>query len=443
MLINKIQCLNIDKLYEIACEKDRDESYGNNMFSTKIGQLYSHMEIGYELKEVNMMEYFFLKMYSSRITKFESYEAGVPDIDLIERSYPELVTKYGDGSTVSYPKNLYETFKFKRDKSYNLYSFDLASPIGFKYGRCFVSFTGQELINLLGTDPKQFFLLNGNIDMVLLPVNDNENERGKRNLNPDYNYKEDIKLTNAFISIFLNNFYKFIVTYSSNIDLLSEFFTKKFDNVGNKKYNEPIIASYRHPLSIIDYIEDSSKDILEKVDLCRKEQENESSYFLRDYYSKTIIEFNFSTSLFIFCKLFEIFPKGSITSRDNILEVNQKSRNIEYLDITTPEEMGGKIFKSEVERKELQKFVNRTIEIYDNSEFVLKSLFTTMSYAPINFTISVTKEVLESVFQSLSLSTSKSSENIIYFIINKMYRIMKQNEELFGYKSKKKEPEVS
>ena len=66
MKITKINMINLDKLFQIVYDKETDENYGKNMFSNKIAQLYSHIEISYEIEDISIIEYVFMKMFSSR-----------------------------------------------------------------------------------------------------------------------------------------------------------------------------------------------------------------------------------------------------------------------------------------------------------------------------------------------------------------------------------------
>lgn len=429
MKITKINMINLDKLFQIVYDKETDENYGKNMFSNKIAQLYSHIEISYEIEDISIIEYVFMKMFSSRITKFEKYEDHT-DVKLSKDLFPALTTVYGDGGSISFIDNLFEFFRPKNTGDYN-HQFSLASPIGFKYGSCITSFTGRELINIIGMDPKQFFVLNSDLPSFFLEPSDDDKERGTRKINPSYDYQKDKTLVNSFVSILLKEFYKFMVTYCTNVDLPSEVFMKRFNYVSEENCScNPVLSTFKHPLVTIDYQEDKTEDIIKKVD------EFQSLGIKRfDHFRTTEMVFSFCTPFVIFCKLFEVLPKGSITSMDNFLEVNQKGRNPKWFITSLHALNSSDTSKMEdVFEKELQKFIKKTVTEYDNSENILNSILTTMSYAPISFSVSITEETLYSLFSNTHLDTENPFyNNLIYFIINKMKRFMEQTNQLLRY----------
>lgn len=399
MKISKIQLLNIDKLYEIVFEKENDSEYGQNYFGSKVNQLYSHMEIGFEVDEINFIEYFFMKLFSSRISSFmRSVLTEKEEIEMLaNKYYDKLVTTYGDGSKVSYIEKLYGAFAWTEGSPNNPFTYQNLTPPGFKFGTCFVSFTGSELCSILGINPKQFFIVNSDPEKLLT---------ANKKLKEDYNCNKDDKLKDSIISIFINEFYKFITGYVKNIDLVSEVFCKRFTEVktnGDFNFYKPTIINLRHPLVTIDYDEDSTDTIVNNLKEYSKLIEEYSIFqgnMKKEFFRDSIVEVKATTSLNEFLLLFELLPKGSINSMDNILGSMKLGRDTNYLCKSL-----NKLIQSRnpMQEKVLENFIANVTKAYDNGESLLKSVFTIMGYSPFSFTISISFGEIEKIIPSISL----------------------------------------
>lgn len=398
MKISKIQLLNIDELYKIVLKKDEDPEYSKNFFGPKINQLYSHMEISFEIDEINLMEYFFMKLFSSRISSIMRYIITEEEEikNLANKYFDQLVETYGDGSKVSYIEKLYEAFKYEKGSSNNPFTYQNMTPPGFKFGSCFVSLTGPELYHILGVNPKQFFLINSDKEKLF-----DGNKYSKT-----YNCNEDDTLKNSIISIFINEFYKFITGYIKNIDILSEVFCKKFTECKNGdeyEFYKPMILNLRHPLVTIDYTSDNTDTIVNNLKRYSEQIENYTIYqgnIKQEFFNESIIEVKATTSFNEFLLLFELLPKGSFNSIDNILGTIKLGKDMNYL----PKSLNKLIQPiTPIQEKVLKNFIDNVTKAYDNGENLIKSVFTIMGYSPFSFTISISFSEIKNIIDSISL----------------------------------------
>jgi hypothetical protein len=64
MKIDNLSLLNIDTLYKIVADLDNSS---NNILGSNAHELYSHAAITFELSEISLLDYYYLKRMSSDI----------------------------------------------------------------------------------------------------------------------------------------------------------------------------------------------------------------------------------------------------------------------------------------------------------------------------------------------------------------------------------------
>jgi hypothetical protein len=145
MIVDRVDFLNIDTLFEIVVESSNSNYYSSLKFGRTLNELLNHISITFQLSQVTMYEYLFLKRFTSTITDFFN---KVVDSEVVKNTYPELYEK-GIPTFLTF----YETVNNEIEKNY----LDFFLPSGFITGNCVVSITGLELRNFLGFDLGTFF----------------------------------------------------------------------------------------------------------------------------------------------------------------------------------------------------------------------------------------------------------------------------------------------
>lgn len=294
MKVTKIDFLNIDKLYQIAINKEEDPNYKLKQFGRNLPQLYSHIVIKYDLTEVTPIEYIFLKMISSNITIYNCNV--INNKDYLEKNFNEI---YGSILS-SYIEEIINSKDIEEPAEY--------LPVAAFLGDCIVSFTGSQLVSLIGMDPRDFFIKASNRKCVIPGKDENTPATMDHDFIIDIENNNDLK--NGCIAMLINTLYKFMMEKLTYVDIPSEAFcSSMFD--GSSDENIITIASVRNPYLNLNFSEGINK--LKPKFEAYKEMNLRSITTINN----TFIEFNISTSLQTFVELFRNIPYDKFITISN------------------------------------------------------------------------------------------------------------------------------
>ena len=297
MIVSDVSYLNLEELYDISVRKEEDSNYHLKQFGRNLPQLYGHIEIRYYLKEVNSLEYVFLKMMSSCITKLKYEDFGhYFGHSYVEKSYPEI-----------YGQALMPYLDYIQKE--NLES--LFFPIGVEEGECIVTFRGVELVSLIGMDPRDFFI-KASKRICIIPGTEKVPAR------MDHSFKKRVEsdetLKNSCIELLLTHLYKFMTDKLTYVDIPSESFNRSVFGKKNDSTNPFQLVAIRNPWLTINLEKTETARIVSLLNMYQKE--NLTKEFTLQ---NTLLEFRFSTLISQFIDLFRLVPYDKFISMDNFI----------------------------------------------------------------------------------------------------------------------------
>ena len=362
MKVKKVSLLNIDDLYEAVLRKQNDQDYRFKHFAMNYPQLLSHMSISFELEEVSMIEYIFLKNYVRNTSPF---------IEDSEVNFEYLKTNYGKmGSSIdplfNLVKGLNDEFKDKTT--------DMMLPLGFVLGSATVPLSGEAITLVTGLDPVLFFL-------QFKKTLDISQELSQENmLHPEMkDMLAGEEFVNFIISNFFNNFYKFMLDKIMYIDTASDAFNHSM--YFNKFKIGSTLLSLRSYDFLINFLESDTSNIMETLDEFKVNNKWKNQLSILE---SVQLEFGMNTDLLTFFTLYNALPLDRFTSVESFIAVNKSSETV-Y--VTPPEYAHQQYGRRCISRMNTLK--DDIKKYYSDSREVLKQFSLTFGYARIRYTIQI------------------------------------------------------
>jgi hypothetical protein len=363
MKVKKVSLLNIDDLYKAVLRKQNDQDYKFKHFAMNYPQLLSHMSISFELEEVSMIEYIFLKNYVRNTSPFKK-DTEV-NFEYLTTNYQKMM----DSSIIPFYtliKNLNDEF---RDKTT-----DMMTPLGFVLGSTTVVLSGEAITLVTGLDPILFFLqFKKTLDIT--------EELSQENLlHPEMESELfGEKFINFVISNFFNNFYKFMLDKIMYIDPASDAYNHSF--YLNKYKNGATLASVRSYDFMINFLESDPSSIMETLNEFKVKHTLENNLSVLE---SVKLEIGMNTDLLTFFTLYNALPLDRFTSIESFIAVNNSSNTIYATPAEYAHQQYGRrcISRINVLKEDIKKF-------YSNTKEVLKQFSLTFGYAKIRYTIQI------------------------------------------------------
>lgn len=319
MKVDKVYYLNIDKLYQVVLNKENDNNYKFKQFGRNLSQLYNHVVISFDVSDITPLEYVFLKMISTNISLLKYTKFN--DEEYLEKNFNEIY-----GNVLSY--YLTDMRSYDNTKNDTLQYL----PVCYLIGDCTVSFSGVQLISLIGMEPRDFFIKATTRKCVI----EGTGENNPSVMNPNFilNIENNLDLKSGCISMLINNLYKYMMEKLTYIDIPSETFCSSiFDRNKDSKASHismnVVLSSIRSNHFNINFIDEPNETILQKMEEY-KLNKMDNSYTINN----TFIELNMCTSLSTFINLFTLLSCEKFITIENfrLLVVNPTEPYTDGLD---------------------------------------------------------------------------------------------------------------
>jgi hypothetical protein len=369
MKVNAVKILNLDNIYQCIADAQHNQTFKNLMFGVNYSQLLNHINIILELDEVTRMDLIFLKMFCSSVFMTSDFKINA---EFISRSYPEIYQ-----SSISPLLNFLEKVaEYTLNTDNGVDYIDLLSPMGIQTTECIVSFTGNQLANILSLSPEVFFIEATKGECL---EHDESSTDRQTKFNREYDIYSSENLDNHIIQTFINNFYKFMVEKTEYIDILSDStihgnFFKKVKN------NSVSIESIRNPFGHVDLVNDSPETIKNTFRFIKENMNKE------DLLNNTIITFDIKVPFVVFSEFFRILPYDRFSSLESMRVPISNSLDAETI-MECPSELSEK-FNARYNGR-LSEMIHAVNAKYNSNAFVMKKIEMTESYEEYTFTLSL------------------------------------------------------
>jgi len=296
MKIDSLSLLNIDVLYDILSEIDNNDTNvldGVRLLGSNAYNIYSHCAVTFQVSEISIIDYFYLKKMSNEISNFIrdiefNSEYFLSNYNVINKSTIEFLDK-----------------KMASDVDAMFFISNIL-PAGFNLGKCSITFSGNGLYVFFDSGAKKFFFDADN------------NCISDKKLRLDYKISEE-NLTNQFCSTFINQFYKYMLNDYEKMDLVSLKYEDRYFN--NHASTKPILISLRAPICSINFLQDESADISKKVNRLTNYINNDTS---KSYLDDISVEFLCNTTFGTFLELFNMLDSALFINIEPIQRVRAK-----------------------------------------------------------------------------------------------------------------------
>lgn len=403
MKIDNVILHNIDSFYDLMESKLRHSQYKMAKFGRNFSQLMNHISVTLELSDVTDYEYIYLKMYSTSITE-KIYDKMI-DEEYIENNYPEVYEALS--SLIPFVNRVNEEFG---DNKYT----DYIMPLGAITSSVVITLSGSQLISGLVTlEPSMFFIQSTNGECLYPDMEEKGNEM---RFKPGFKINEE-EFKNYIIRTFISNFYKFMLTRYSYVDIVSDAYNNTyFMNHGD---NELFISSIQTPFFSFDATNEDGQSLLTKISDYKIKSNNlhtDRKFKMKNTYFEVCIQSSFS----VFSKLFEMLPYESFTSMDNFQIPNSNFLN--GILVQCPDELRNSFENRFIGR--LSQFAEKCKTNLDDKT-LLKQIEMTPGYIPYLFSIKISFSDIdnyilpyledESKKSFTDLKTKEIIENILNF----------------------------
>lgn len=396
MKISSISYLNLDEFYSMVVE--RSNSVNKNLhFGNKYKELLRNVSIIFNIEELTSYELIFLKMYASKILITENAKY---DENFVSQNYADIYER-SLKPFVNYIQLLNESSEISYD--------DVFCNMGLLTVSCSVTLTGEQLIPIIGFEPRDFFIIGTNKKCI------KEAEDTKNNMmDPSYYHKiySDENMKNYIISQFINSFYKFLLDKASSIEGGTSEYIHKFlyDKVPIPSNNPPLVNNACSILTVsnsfiaMDFLRDEKEDILKAFTYYRGL--NISNDIIID---DTDISFVLDTPMIVFAKLFQALPNDRFVNIDNMYETMfntlRAMEDSDYIPLIPDDTLQEKF---RVRHKGRLQAVNKSIlQSYTKPETMIKKLELTPGYFNIRYIIKISLRDMESLNDYLSILNEK------------------------------------
>lgn len=238
MTIERIHCVNIDKLYEVISAGKRSNEFrhdaGNNL-----NHILNHVQVTLDISDINILEAFVLKLFTNT-------DSFVTMANLFDTSY-RVGTDEKNIDAINELNILVNSIDKDRNYNNTMYFY----PVGCYSKNISLNLTGNQLFTIFGNMPDIFF-------------------KTIFEFKEDSDFTENIpdmkKLENDMVSDFIINFYKFYNSYINNIDILVDSYihTKYLSKVKNTDENVRLTDVFT-PYGHIDFTDSIASEYIDDI----------------------------------------------------------------------------------------------------------------------------------------------------------------------------------
>ena len=369
MKVENITHINLDELIYAICtgktDKERKKELGSH-----INDLYNHISISFHLKEVNIVEAMYLKIFSNdNILVLSTIE----QTDLID-------------------KTKFKSMKMEVESLMKLIEGTELFPAICLVKEMVVTFTGPSLGFLFGPRP----------DSLLQNIYSFKNDT---DFNPTYIFEHIDVLNNRLILNLINQTYKNMINRELSIDLLVDINGDYYDYIS---LNQRELSHVNTPFGSLHFIGEniSSEMLASEIDEVKKGYSLLPKNARNQIFKKTKLFFEISTSYYAFLEMFLALPNHFFSDyMDPKILLNSKSFNFMVLN------------KYNVRiHNHFSKLVQKRNEIAENPEFKLEKYFFSLLNTEMKFTLSLTLEEVSLILNSYKdISYFKFLQRYYYF----------------------------
>ena len=368
MKVENITHINLDELIYAICtgktDKERKKELGSH-----INDLYNHISISFYLKEVNIVEAMYLKIFSNdNILVLSTIE----QTDLIDK------TKFKSMKMeVESLMKLIEIIQKDEDVGSSYEGTELLPAICL-VKEMVVTFTGPSLGFLFGPRP----------DSLLQNIYSFKNDM---DFNPTYIFEHIDVLNNRLILNLINQTYKNMINRELSIDLLVDA-TINGDYYDYISLDQRELSHVNTPFGSLHFIGEniSSEMLASEIDEVKKGYSLLPNNARNQIFAKTKLFFEISTSYYAFLEMFLALPNHFFSDyMDPKILLNSSSFNF----------MVHHKYNVRI-HNHFSKLVQKRNEIAENPEFKLEKYFFSLLNTEMKFTLSLTLEEVSLVLNS-------------------------------------------
>ena len=284
MLINRINHIHMDTLYNLIAAGKLSKSYQHNT-GNSLNKVLSHVQVTFDITDINIFEAYIMKLFTNSDSLI---------------TVANFIDENGIGENNSEKINEMKVFLDSIKK--NIQTPDIGMyffPVGCLSKTISVNLSGTQLFSIFGSLPDVFFKKTFNFS---------EDSDFTENI-PDMKILED-----SLVTEFVTNFYKYYQSYVNSIDILVDSFiyTNYFSKITDKMEDVSLTDVYT-PYGHIDFTKPmNSQDIQNCVETLVMYDDKYDNQF-----KNIVMYFTINCNFYTFLEMFLTLPsKFFIDSQD-------------------------------------------------------------------------------------------------------------------------------